>query len=639
MKKASENQLKRVFFITLCIIVFISCVPVSTFGANDIMCTESGCTGLYENGICSLDSSHYEAPLKNKSGYYEIGNAGQLYWFALAVNGGETAINAILTEDITVNRNLLESIENDEDGNITNGEAFIPWNPIGYYVDSADNVYYNGKFDGGGHIISGLYVADSEKSNVGFFGRIDVATIQNVGVVDSYFYGKNSVGGVCGSGNNGSFLNCYNESEVKGSSYIGGICGNVDKGLLENCYNKGKITGLSVDTGGVAGVIGNNSVTVKGCYNTGEIVGVKNVSGVVANNCSKIIDGCYNTGSVSGTGEKIGGIVGHNSGSACINNSYNSGKIKGDDYYVGGIAGDNLGKIQNCYNTGEISNTVELFKMSYVGGVSGRNYGGTISQCYNKGDIICVGNAVGGICGNNYRTASNPVSVIENCYNAGSLKSGANQVGGICGINSSANCYIKNCHNVGTIIGWNMNVGGVCGLANTNSCIENCYYLFGCATDKNSTFQSGIGSSSYNGTSLDTEGLTVKTGKQFANGEVAYLLQSVQVADEKTGVIPQVWGQESDAEGSYPILTGNCKYKVIKIENGGYSVAGKGDVNGDGVISTEDYQLSVNTALSTENTLTDAEDKETFARVDVNSDTVVDVLDVAFLEKMINGHC
>lgn len=627
------TSVKRILSIILSVIVFVACVPVSTFGADGVKCAEDGCDGVYENGFCSADSSHYEAPLKNNSGYYGIGNAGQLYWFSSMVSGGEASINAVLTGNIIVNKNLLERIEYDENGNVTNGESFIEWLPIGYYVNSTDNAPYNGVFDGNGYTISGLYFVNAEKTVIGLFSYVETATIKNVGVVDSYFHGDNYVGGVCGWSITGNIVNCYSSSEVKGSSYVGGVCGCVDKGAVEKCHNNGKVTGSSASVGGVIGSTSTTSATVKNCYNTGEVVGFKHTGGVVGNNIGKITNGCYNTGSISGSDEHVGGVVGYNSGSAFIDNCYNSGKIKGAFYYVGGVAGASMGTIQNCYNTGEITNLMSYGQMGYAGGIAGRNYGGTISKCYNTGDVICVANAVGGICGENDYTKASGEPLVENCYNTGSIKGDSGKAGGICGINATK-CHIKKCFNIGSVVGRFSYIGGVCGYASTASYTEDCYYLTGCAVNFNSVVQPGMGGSSSEAPILDVEGVTTaKTSKQFSNGEVAYLLQSAQAT-----ATPQVWGQESNTEGSHPILTNNSKYKVVKIGDGGYSVAGKGDVNGDGSISAEDYQLSLNTALSDNNTSASAEDKNAFARVDMNNDNVVDALDVAILEKMINGH-
>ncbi|MEI3571267.1 MAG: hypothetical protein V8Q25_12700 [Roseburia faecis] len=59
-----------------------------------------------------------------KETVYEISNAGQLYWFAGLVNGTldgveqNTLANAVLTANITVNENLLDSLQYDTEGNV-----------------------------------------------------------------------------------------------------------------------------------------------------------------------------------------------------------------------------------------------------------------------------------------------------------------------------------------------------------------------------------------------------------------------------------------------------------------------------------------------------------------------------------------
>ena len=64
-------------------------------------------------------------------GVYQIGTAGELYWFAEYVNFENTNANAVLTADITVNSNLLGSLTFDSDGDVSNGERFTSWTPIG----------------------------------------------------------------------------------------------------------------------------------------------------------------------------------------------------------------------------------------------------------------------------------------------------------------------------------------------------------------------------------------------------------------------------------------------------------------------------------------------------------------------------
>ncbi len=73
-------------------------IPITVF-ASEATCLD--CNGLYHNGFCDTCGSFLKAT-KNTNDYYEIGNAGQLYWFAEKVNNDNEnygSANAILTAD------------------------------------------------------------------------------------------------------------------------------------------------------------------------------------------------------------------------------------------------------------------------------------------------------------------------------------------------------------------------------------------------------------------------------------------------------------------------------------------------------------------------------------------------------------
>jgi len=177
-----------------------------------------------------------------KDTVYEISNAGQLYWFAGLVNGTldgvkqNTLANAVLTANITVNENLLDSLQYDTEGNVSNGSDFITWTPIADCMEDHITLY-SGTFDGNNKTVSGLYF-NGDSTCIGLFGSSEAdGNIKNVGVVDSYFKGNNFVGGVCGR-NDGTITNCYNAGNltvIESSATIGGICG-YNFGPITNCY-------------------------------------------------------------------------------------------------------------------------------------------------------------------------------------------------------------------------------------------------------------------------------------------------------------------------------------------------------------------------------------------------------------------
>ena len=335
---------------------------------------------------------------------FKISNREELYWFAGLVNGtlpGEkknVSANAILMNDITVNEGVL-----DEHKNLVSGKEFIPWTPIG--TSYSDDKAYSGTFEGNKHTISGLYFFNKTRScQVGLFGYIGAkGKLSDVGVLDSYFQ-FNAVGGVvCGS-NNGVLQNCSNSSTVFGTdenAIIGGVCGS-NGGTVRDCKNTGSVRGHET-IGGVCGRNEGNGI-IENCFNEGTFNGtgdyVVNVGGVCGESRGTI-KSCYNTASVSGTGKYVGGVCGDNSDvTSTITNCFNEGTVSATGDYaedVGGVSGYNNGTIKSCYNTASVSGQY------CVGGVCGGNSCGPITNCFNKGTVVCgTQYSVGGVCGDNY---------------------------------------------------------------------------------------------------------------------------------------------------------------------------------------------------------------------------------------------
>ena len=158
----------------------------------------------YENGFCKACDA-YEPAVLNSNNAYEIGNAGQFYWFADKVNKERykyVNAKAVLTADIVVNKNVLN------DGDLTKDvDGLRDWTPI---------QQYGGTFDGAQHTISGIYCVSDTIDEAGIFqNTIDNAIVENIGVLDSYYCLKKgyNVGGIVGF-NSGIIRNCYNEGMV-----------------------------------------------------------------------------------------------------------------------------------------------------------------------------------------------------------------------------------------------------------------------------------------------------------------------------------------------------------------------------------------------------------------------------------------
>ena len=190
-------------------------------------------------GICTI-CGKYAEPHRSTDKYYEITNAGELYWFAEQVNGGYGSLKARIMKDIVVNEGTFTQ---NEDGKLLyNGEAISDsnkpreWTPIGENRNS-----YSGIIDGQYHTISGLYNGQCGQY-AGFLGDC-VGNVKNMGVVNSCFVkasGSSGVGGIAGRIDySGEIYNCYFQGilimQQAHSTY--GLIGEAKKGsLIRNCY-------------------------------------------------------------------------------------------------------------------------------------------------------------------------------------------------------------------------------------------------------------------------------------------------------------------------------------------------------------------------------------------------------------------
>lgn len=211
-----------------------------------------------ENGI-SEDKEHFQPAVQAEDGCYEIGNAGNLFWFAekLAENDNNDTLNARLVSNITMPEGM-------------NWVAM----KVGTYGKP-----YNGTFDGAGHTISNLS-AELESgvySNEGLFKTIgENGTVKNLGLINASIKpSSGGAGAICGT-NHGLIENCYNlDSEISiVSIYGGGIAGEND-GIIRQCYNTGSVESTFENGSSIGGIAGysHDGGEIIDCYNTGDITG------------------------------------------------------------------------------------------------------------------------------------------------------------------------------------------------------------------------------------------------------------------------------------------------------------------------------------------------------------------------------
>ncbi len=268
-----------------------------------------------------------ETPLTpNSDGYYEISNGEELAWFANYVNAGNNTVNAILTEDIYLNDFFEADGTFDEDWYDTKTGA-TSWGNIttGYMIKS-----YKGTFDGAGHTIYGLYMANGDNEPAGFFNTI-------------------SAGGVLKNVNfKGAYVVAADETNNRANSYISVVCARA-AGEINNVTADGKI---GIAEGGYVNFIGSivaqtlsTKATIKDCTSDVDIdlhgmstalhgdagkADTRGLGGIVGSNAIRdtVIENCVNNGEIYAPYyQKIGGILGNATQNTTVKNCTNNATI------------------------------------------------------------------------------------------------------------------------------------------------------------------------------------------------------------------------------------------------------------------------------------------------------------------------
>lgn len=387
-----------------------------------------------------------------------------------------------------------------------NGEGF---KPIG--IDSTGKVIvenrkygFHGNFDGLSYNIFNLNINRTGAVNVGLFGVLHEAEINNVTFVGGAITGGNVVGSLAGAVlGNTHVNNVMNSASVTGGADVGGIIGYSGDEINQEEDSDKPIT------------VGNADAHFSNMVNTGTVVSsgtsdgnggtISDAGGLIGNLYQGTLDGTsYNLGSVTGKGHNVGGLVGHAVNSVIGNEDmidegenviaegttvYNRLNVTGA-YNVGGIVGNMEGtKVYNAENSGNVladgymkgtytyhtdhsgtdTDGDGLAKVDVdianAGGIAGSASGNsTITDVLNTGNVSSASDTftetVTNVNGNGtkdvtstYYTAGNVGGIvgsavdtnITNATNRENEIRGAHNVGGIAGYftNSNDNDYVK----------------------------------------------------------------------------------------------------------------------------------------------------------------------------------------------------
>lgn len=395
-----------------------------------------------EDGTIKKDKGTYDGKDKNFTGNV----------FVNGTNPSEAVKGYMWVEDVE----QLQAIDTNLGGNYAlrnsiDATATSSWDDNdndyineGFKQIGTANNEFTGKFDGLDYNIFGLTINRADENNVGLFGVVDGATINNVTLVGGSITGGQAVGAIVGFARDSVISNSTNSAAVNGNYNIGGIVGDARNSTLTNLINTGTIGAATGAGNRIGGLVGNLQDSSLGgnSYNLGAVTSVgHDVGGLVGHAYDATIgDGTnlvYNRLDVTGA-YNVGGIVGNMESNSTVQNAENSGNVLATWYSV-----DNDGNSNGKYNYHSAQyNGVrsENVNVANVGGIAGISSNSTITNVENSGDVSTetIGETGDDI----------------NIYRAGN-------VGGVVG--SAVNTYITNATNKENSVRGAHNVGGIAG--------------------------------------------------------------------------------------------------------------------------------------------------------------------------------
>lgn len=238
------------------------------------------------------------------------------------------------------------------------GEA--GWVPIGCGPEEGEEETreFNGTFDGGNHVVTGLYINLPGGEYQGLFG---------------YLYGNPDNAEYQDSGRT-VIKNLYiKDCDITGGRYVGGVMGGmaIMSGLqnegdlyIENCHVTGKITGFD-STGGITGA----ASAVENCSFTGTVKAYSAAGGIAG--IAYYIRGCAVHAKVEGDLDR---------------------PLGGDTGGLGGVAVC----VRDSYMVGTVTGASNLEDIAGIGGITGR--GSCLTGCYARADVTgdyCTGELLG----------------------------------------------------------------------------------------------------------------------------------------------------------------------------------------------------------------------------------------------------
>jgi len=346
----------------------------------------------------------------------------------------------------------------------------------------------SGSKQGAGGLIGLIEATGDPAVTVNVGDASNANTVTNITIDQTQGY----VGGVVGNIMDGNVT--ITKATVDGNIattgyYAAGVLGRSSKPVSISYCDVDATVSAGMGAGGVLGYVYEAAPTISHCTVAGSVTATTNVDldgltlshagGIAAftRSTSALVEYCDVTANVTGVGA-VGGITGRNKGGTIDHCTYSNGTITGTNR-VGGISGANTGAAGTLTNNTVSGATINGGADGPTGGILGRNHnGGTkITNCSVSSTSILGPKILGGVVGE----AGGAITITSCKTIGGEVKGNAtnNDVNYLGGIAGNMNGTITKCYST-TDVTYKSNrskgVGGFVGGTINNTTITESYF-------------------------------------------------------------------------------------------------------------------------------------------------------------------
>ena len=222
------------------------------------------------------------------------------------------------------------------------------WGSVGFAPIGGD---FTGVFDGGGFVVSDLFINRRDDNRAGLFAGVNGGVVASVGLAQAHVTGGANVGALIGvlSGDGRVVGVRVLGGRVVGvdtsaaDSGVGGLIGRIEgQSRIESSWSSAEVKSANAAAGGLIG-LSTFDATVAGVWSSGRVVADNgNGGGLIGNHSNGQIEESWSLSEVA-AGGMAGGLVGRRLGSAlAATNSYWSVETSGLTASEDGIGVDTL---------------------------------------------------------------------------------------------------------------------------------------------------------------------------------------------------------------------------------------------------------------------------------------------------------